>query len=129
MKVIKWISFEEASKLPECPLSRLGGWFQDGMRWEDYYKELGEEARPYAEALRAEVLAKRIRHGGDWHQYSEEGIPVFEDGTIASFSFRAWGDFMAAVWSSADNRDYNYMDFYMDCLVHDDENPGITDID
>jgi hypothetical protein len=28
-------------------------------------------------------------------------------------TFRAWGDFMDAVWSEEEDRDMSYMDFYM----------------
>ena len=44
--------------------------------------------------------------------------PVFDDGTVGSFSFRAWGDLMAAIWNTEENTNkYSYMDFYMGCLV------------
>jgi hypothetical protein len=32
---------------------------------------------------------------------------------VATFSYRGWGDIMAAIWSEEENKDYNYMDFYM----------------
>lgn len=54
-----------------------------------------------------------IREGGDWHQSDACGCPVFSDGTTALFSYRAWGDIMAAIWSEHDGKDYGYMDFYM----------------
>lgn len=39
------------------------------------------------------------------------GCPVFSDGTVSRMSFRAWGDFMAAVWSEEEDKDYCYVDF------------------
>ncbi len=45
---------------------------------------------------------------------------MFNDGTAGMFSFRAWGDLMAAIWAEHENRDYGYMDFYMDsCMPFD----------
>ena len=40
-------------------------------------------------------------------------MPLFSDGKVATFSFRGWGDLMAAIWSEAEDKDYGYMDFYM----------------
>jgi hypothetical protein len=116
-KVERWISYEKASDgMPESLLGGPGGFFNGfasggGMRWKDYL-DGGEEWREYAEALRAEVLRLGLRKDGAWHQGDDEGVPVFDDGTVALFSFRAWGDFLAAVWSEHDGLDYNYMDFY-----------------
>jgi hypothetical protein len=40
--------------------------------------------------------------------------PVFDDGTVGGFSFRAWGDLLAAVWNTAEGTTkYSYMSFYM----------------
>lgn len=87
------------------------------MRWKDYLQSHHEDGHPYLEAVRAAVLQLRLRRGGDWHQTDERGAPVFSDGTAATFSFRAWGDLLAAVWSEAEGKDYSYMDFYMDSMV------------
>lgn len=115
LSVERWIGYDEAEALPEAPLGGFGGWFgRDAPhRWADYLARSGETIAPYAEALRAEVLRLGLKKGGDWHQEDAQGVPLFSDGTVALFSYRAWGDFMAAVWSEAENRDYQYMDFYM----------------
>ncbi len=123
MKVVRWTDDEE--DLPCNVLGGLGGWFGSandpktdrirwnaGHRWKDYLENLVPEAQPYAEGLRAEVLRLKLKAGGDWHQ-REEGVLVFEDGTCSSFSWRAWGDIMAAIWSEEENIDHSYMDFYM----------------
>lgn len=120
IEVVRWISGADADKYPEA-FGGLGGWFnfkQKGQRWKDYIENVKEEYHPYAEALRREILRRKLREGGDWHQHSEEGTPVFSDETVANFSYRAWGDLLAAVWSEEENRDYHYMNFYMTCLVH-----------
>ena len=100
MLVKKWIKYN--SDRPEI-IGGLGGWFDYGMRWEDYLDSLLDFKKPYAEALRKDILEKKIVHNGFWHQYDE--------GTIGSFSIRAWHDLIAAIWSTKENKDYSYMDF------------------
>jgi hypothetical protein len=92
----------------------MGGFFKKGMRWPDYLEQIKEyNVDPaYFERIREAVLATGLRQTGDFHQNSEEGCPVFDDGTSGTFSMRAWGDLMAAIWSTAEDKDYEYMDFY-----------------
>lgn len=111
MDVSKWVSYSEADKLPQS-FGGMGGFFNDGMRWKDYLDVWEESVYPYIEALRADIIKRGIREFGPWHQDSPEGAPVFSDGTAATFSYRAWGDLLAAIWSTEDDRDYNYMSFY-----------------
>jgi hypothetical protein len=112
VSVVDWISEKEAD-IKECSIGGLGGFFSDGMRWKDYADKLTSEALPYANAIRQSVIEKNIRLTGNDHQYSDEGVPLFSDGTVGQFSFRAWGDIMAAIWSEKENKDYCYMSFYM----------------
>ncbi len=110
---IEFVTYEDANKLPDSGLGGMGGWFSHGDRWEDYLNEWVEEVRPRLESLRAAIIENNIRYNGYQHQHGNlETCPVFSDGTAATYSFRAWGDLMAAVWSSHDNKDYSYMDFY-----------------
>ena len=100
----------------------VGGWggdIQIGDRWKDYISDVDERYLAHHEALRRAIIARGLRRGGDWHQSSPDGVPVFDDGAIGTFSFRAWGDLLAAVWADVDRRDYSYMDFYMDSCVED----------
>lgn len=121
MKVIDWISNDAAEGKPDAPIGGMGGWFgkggEDGWsgnhRWADYLAKWKEPSHPYAEALRDAIVERRIWECGDWHQSEScTGVPLFEDGTVATFSFRAWGDLLAAVWSEQLGRSYCYMDFY-----------------
>jgi hypothetical protein len=112
MRVVEWVEDSEINDA-EVSVGSLGGWFKDGMRWPDFIKRIKEEYRPYYEAIRVSVIENGYRHTGEYHQYGGEGVPVFEDGTIGSFSWRAWGDLMAAIWSTEEDKDYCYMDFYM----------------
>lgn len=111
--VVEWISESEIDG-KEAAIGGMGGFFKEGMRGnKDYFDTFIPEVKPYYEALRKEIIAKGLRITGEQHQYSEGGVPVFSDGKIGSFSYRAWGDLMAAVWSEEENKDYHYMDFYM----------------
>lgn len=115
MKVIDWVSREDTQNL-ESSVGGLGGffnWERKGMRWKDYLGQHDSKEHPHLEALRESIVEKDIRFGGDWHQNADQGVPLFEDNTVGSFSFRAWGDLLAAVWSEHEDQDYDYMDFYM----------------
>lgn len=116
MKVSKWISYDEAEKKTPV-IDFMGGFFDDGMRWQDYVDNYDPKYIPYFEALKADIVEKKLKQGGDWHQNYEEGVPEFEDGAVAMFSYRAWGDLLAAIWSSEESKDYCYMDFYMDRML------------
>lgn len=117
MKIIDWIDSETAKKY-KCSIGGCGGYFKAGMRGnKDYYKKLRLSKRKYYRALREEIIKKQIKIGGDTHQ--TECIPLFSNNTTGEFSSRAWGDLMAAIWSEEENKDYNYMDFYMECLIKD----------
>lgn len=111
VRVVRWVSFEEASKLKES-VGGLGG-VRACMTWRQYLGMWLPRVHPYLEAIRTKVLQRKIKRGGNWHQ--DRGCPVFSDGTCASFSMRAWGDLMAAIWNTAEKRGrarrYMYTDF------------------
>ena len=81
-----------------------------GHRWKDYI-EVFDDMKPHLEAIRKEIVKNNYKFGGYTHQL--EMIPIFSDNTIGFFSYRAWGDLMSAIWVEEENKDYNYMDFYM----------------
>ena len=121
--LVDWISDDDTGQR-EVAIGGWGGGFgynnEEGEkrekvrhRWNDYLEDMAPECIPYAEALREACVKHNIRITGYQHQNDADGVPVFSDGKIGSFSFRAWGDLMAAIWSEAENKDYNYMDFYM----------------
>lgn len=114
-QVVDWISWKDAEGKEEA-IGGLGGYFNfstGGMRWKDYIDDYLDEVKPYAEAIRESVLQRGSLMTGDKHQHSANGVPLFDDGKVGCFSYRAWGDIMAAIWSEKENKDYNYMDFYM----------------
>ena len=109
IRVISWNRDDAADNADA--FSWWGGFFGEGMRWKDYLETFDDDVQPYLEAARQSAVHNTIKATGDQHQ---NGItPVFSDGRYFSLTFRAWGDFMAAVWSEAEEQDYHYMDFYM----------------
>lgn len=114
LRVITFITYNEAALYKESNLGGLGGFFKDGMRWPDYLAIFKPKYHPQLENLRAAIIERNLRITGDIHQHDSDipSCPVFSDGTVATYSYRAWGDLMAAIWSTHDNKDYSYMDFY-----------------
>ena len=110
LRVVSWDRNDASSDAEE--LNWWGGFFDRGMRWKDYLQEFDDDIHPYLEAARDSAVKNKVKVTGAEHQ-SEEVTPVFSDGRCFSLTFRAWGDFMAAVWSEAENQDRHYMDFYM----------------
>ena len=112
VSVERWISYGEAEGLPES-VGGLGGWFAEGNTWADLAAASSTESLPYYEALRDDVLASGRFICGDEHHLRCDGVPLFTDGTVGCFSFRAWGDLMAAIASIKHGPKFSYMDFYM----------------
>lgn len=113
LTVVDWIPCDYNDGKKEG-VGSMGGFFEYGMRWKDYLArwEKRPESIPYLEAIRCDVLVKKLRLTGEQHQYSEAGCPLFSDGTVGRFSYRGWGDLMAAIWAEEENTDYCYLDFY-----------------
>jgi hypothetical protein len=90
----------------------LGGFFERGMRWDGFLSHFDASAHTRLEELRADILANRVRTAGAWHQdTSVAGVPHWDDGALYLASYRCWGDLMAAVWSTEEDKDYWYGDF------------------
>jgi len=134
VEVVEWIDEEEVGLRKDLDhdgsLGGLGGWFGyvprglknprqeglvlNGQRWPDYLAAFTEDKHPRLEAIRKSVVENRIRVGGIVAQ-EIECVPVLSDGTYFLGSMRGWGDLMAAIWSSEDNKDYGYADFAWTC--------------
>lgn len=113
-KIIEFITYGEAEEKEENGLGGMGGWFSDGHRWEDYIDGYNDEGKQLLEELRRAIIKNGIRCTGDQHQHSGyRSVPLWSDGKVDTYSYRAWGDLMAAIWSTEDDKDYSYMDFYM----------------
>ena len=109
ISVVNWSEYDAPEDA--ASIGWWGGFFENGMRWKDYVENFDPEVHPYLEAARKSAVDTKIKATGMEHQY--RGItPVFSDGRYFAMTFRAWGDFMAAVWSEEEDRDFSYMDFY-----------------
>jgi hypothetical protein len=124
LKVVDWITYDEAEGKEDLGFGGLGGWFgtheingethwDAGHRWEDYKKSYKEEAWLLLEELRRSIIERQIRCTGEQHQNGYKAVPLWSNGKVDTYSYRAWGDLMAAVWSTEDDKNYNYMTFYM----------------
>lgn len=111
--VVDWIDYPKNGEYPENDAGGLGGWIH-GENFDEYLSAYDPDVHPYLKAIRDDVVAKGLRLTGEQHQHRPNGVPLFSDGTVSTFSYRAWGDLMAAIWNSAENTDqYEYMSFYM----------------
>lgn len=114
IRVKRWISYNDSERF-ERSIGGWGGWFnaeEKGLRWKDFISEMDPEDQGYFKAVRKSLIKNKIRLTGSGHQADDLGVPQFSDGTVGVFTFRAWGDLMAAIWSEEENNDYTYMDFY-----------------
>lgn len=63
--------------------------------------------------IREEIIRNRYYFGGEEHQYSLTGVPVFSDGTCFRASMRCWGYLMSTIYVGPNDEALSYMDFYM----------------
>jgi hypothetical protein len=126
--VVKWIS-EEESNGKECKLGGLGG-VGKSMFWNEYLELFTPDCHGHMEALREAILQKGA-FTGEAHQNDAEGTPLFSDGSIAAFSFRAWGDLLSAIFNTKiGEKKWDYMDFYYIYLPEDERlNYDVTVMD
>jgi len=113
LKIIKFITEDETGDRQDNHLGGMGGFFQDGMRWKDYKNQYKKIAHANLEELRKKIVENNVRCTGEELQNGYVGIPLWSDDSVSTYSWRGWGDLMAAVWSEHENKDYCYMDFYM----------------
>lgn len=118
IKVIDWICFDSGKE--EAPIGGMGGWFnsnnihdkpnETAMVWQDYLDAFEEVSHPYLEALKKEILDNKLELTGQDHQNGN--VPLFSDDKVGEFSYRAWGDLMAAIYSTKE-KPLTYMEYYM----------------
>ena len=112
MIITKWINYAEAENYEENGFGGLGGFFERGMRWIDYKEGFFIPYHEELEILRKSIIDNKIRCTGSEHQFNYEACPLWDNEKTDTYSMRAWGDLMAAIWSTEENKDYSYMDFY-----------------
>lgn len=113
--VKKWVKLPELEDFSGLDIMFIqsGGIFEKGCRWFYYINSVEEWQRPYLEAIREEIISKAIKWTGKEMQENPKGIPVFNNGKLGLFTWRAWGDLLAAIWAESEDIDYSYIDFYM----------------
>lgn len=80
--------------------------------WKGGMKE--NKTQEAEEAIIEEIRANGYAFSGWSHQNEPTGVPMFEDGTVGTYSLRGWGDIMARAWGILDEENKpNYMAFYM----------------
>lgn len=85
------------------------GGFRGPMTWDFYLSGFHEDLHDRLEILKENVLIRESEIESFKNpRFSEEHYFLFEDGTVFTFSFRAWGDFMAAV----ENKGRTHKEFY-----------------
>jgi hypothetical protein len=104
MQTTAWLNNVEAKEYKQNIIT--GGFFDIGMRWNDYLKRCNIQ-KDKAEFLRSYIFKNDIKQINRGDTVS----PLFEDNIVLSFTDRAWADLLAAVWSSEDTMDYNYILF------------------
>lgn len=84
----------------------------------------GEELNEIIYLIQEEIYNNNYIFGGEDHQNSFTGVPVFSDGTCFRASMRCWGSIMAPLFAGPNGESYTYMDFYMslgdDAVMPDD---------
>lgn len=100
---------EDLAAVLEAPVGGLGG-VPEALTLETYKEMHGPSAAPYVDAL-ADLLDRT--EGYVYGEDMNECDIHFSDGTWASFSWRAWGDFASAWHNSRFGTSYDYMKFYM----------------
>ena len=92
LTVVGWTSFESEYPTRQCTQ---------------------EEMNEIIELLQEEIKKHKYYFGGEEHQYSSRGVPVFSDGTCFRASMRGWGYLMSTIYVGPNNEKLSYMDFYM----------------
>lgn len=112
-EIIKFIRRDEVGEREDNGLGGLGGWFGEEHSWQDYEEQYNEVGRPLIIELRDKLISHGISCTGQQMQEYAKCIPVWEDGTVTLYSWRGWGDLMAAVANFQDGQPHCYMEFYM----------------
>jgi hypothetical protein len=112
MKIVERLSNVEITKYPISLQVTNGGFFniqKSGMRWKQYinnWKNIMDIER--LETIRTYIVVNKIK---SFNRGFNDVNFLFDDDTVAIFSFRSWGDIVAATWSQEDDKDYNYLLF------------------
>jgi hypothetical protein len=110
---VTWQSYDSTSVLPGYDLSTFDASTDTATIWLDFIGQYHAEWHQHLEAIRHSIIEQQVWAGGDWHQYSPNGVPVLSDGHFLALSWRGWGELLAAVWNTKLGQQFTYIDFYM----------------
>ena len=117
MKIVKWVTGLDHTQTPSRLLypafeEKLAG------RPRDEIERAWQEAEDLVKTC---IRRNGFKFSGEYHQYGECGMPMFDDGSVLFCSWRHWGSIMAEAWDPDGDKGLDYMDFYMSGFVADDE--------
>lgn len=117
MKIIKWVKGIDDTENGKVRLRYPEFWEKCASRPADERDRLWAEA----EGLVVDCIRRnKFKFGGNYHQYGDFGMPMFEDGSVFFCSMRHWGDIMANAWNRQGNRGYGYVEFAWEGDMADD---------
>ena len=106
MKILSRLSDIETTKYIISLSVNKGGQFKLGMRWSDYISNwINPIDIERLESARTYIVEKKIRD--NINKFSSINL-LYDDGMVATFTHRGWGDLLAATWSQEENVDYTY---------------------
>ena len=117
MKIVKWVTGLDHTQTPSKLLypafeEKLAG------RPRDEIERAWQEAEDLVKTC---IRRNGFKFSGEYHQYGECGMPMFDDGSVLFCSWRHWGSIMAEAWDPDGAKGLDYMDFYMSGFVANDE--------
>ena len=105
MKIVKW------TRGLDCPgtgkqKQRYPAFGDDfsGMPVEEYSRLWAEAERVVVDCIRR----NGFKFSGDYHQYGDFGMPLFDDGRIFFVSWRHWGHLVYRAWNPDGNNPMGY---------------------
>ena len=117
MKIIKWVTGLDHS---QSPARLLYPAFEE--KFAGRPRDEVEQAWREAEDVVKECIRRNgFKFSGEYHQYGEYGMPMFEDGSVLFCSWRHWGSIMAEAWDPDGDKGLDYMDFYMPGSCNDEK--------
>ena len=109
MKVVKWVTGFDNTKSQSKLLYSAFGEKLAGHPCDEV-----ERAWREAEDVVKECIRRNgFKFSGEYHQYGEYGMPMFDDCSVLFCSWRHWGSIMAEAWDPDGKKGLDYLDFYM----------------
>jgi|SRR5690554_2559666 len=87
--------------------SVIYGGYEGGYTWDEYLDTFKSKFKPHFELIR-KAIEKLDWVGKTAGEMANDVEFVFSDGVIIAFTWRAWGDLMAAIVDKGEN----YMKYY-----------------